>query len=49
MDKLLGAAERGKLDLQVLLDGLEASEKIMGFGGIVAFLRYPLPLRDMIG
>ena len=49
LDKLLGVAERGKLDLQVLLDGLEASEKIMGFGGVVAFLRYPLPLRDMVG
>jgi len=49
LGKLLEAAERGKLDLQVLLDGLEASEKIMGFGGVVAFLRYPLPLKDMIG
>jgi len=49
LDKLLEAAERGKLNLQVLLDGLEASEKIMGFGGIVAFLRYPLPLKDMVG
>jgi len=49
LDKLLEAAERGKLDLQVLLDGLEASEKIMNFGGIVAFLRYPLPLKDIVG
>ena len=49
LGKLLEAAEIGKLDLQVLLDGLEASEKIMGFGGVVAFLRYPLPLKDMIG
>ena len=49
LDRLLEAAERGRLDLQVLLDGLEASEKIMGLGGIVAFLRYPLPLKDMVG
>lgn len=49
LDKLLNVAEGGKLDLQVLLDGLEASEKIMGFGGIVAFLRYPLPLKNMVG
>lgn len=47
MSNLLDAAEVGKLRLQVLLDGLEASEKIMGFGGIVAFLRYPLPLKQM--
>jgi stalled ribosome rescue protein Dom34 len=29
----------------VLVDGLEASEKIAGLGGIVALLRYKMPLR----
>ena len=49
LEKLVAAAESGKLELQVLLDGLEASEKIMGFGGVVGFLRYPLPLKRMGG
>ena len=49
LSRLLDAVETGKLRLQVLLDGLEASEKIMGLGGIVAFLRYPLPLKHMKG
>ena len=44
---ILDKAEEGKLKIQVILDGLEASEKIKGFGGIVAFLRYPLPLRKL--
>lgn len=47
--RLLDAVESGKLEMQVLLDGLEASEKVSGFGGIVAFLRYPLPLKRMKG
>ncbi len=44
---ILDAAESGRLELQVLLDGLEASEKVGGLGGVVAFLRYPLPLKQM--
>jgi len=43
LDRILSLAESGKLKLQVLLDGLEASEKILRLGGIVAFLRYPYP------
>lgn len=42
---LLDEVERGRIKLRVILDGLEASEKIKGLGGIVAFLRYPLRLR----
>ncbi len=45
LEKLLEQAERRKLELHVLLDGLEASENIAGFGGIVAILRYRLPLK----
>ena len=45
LGKLLEAAERGKLNLQVILDGLEASDKIMRLGGVVALLRYRLPLK----
>ncbi len=44
---ILDAAETGGVELQVLLDGLEASEKVKGLGGVVAFLRYPLPLKQM--
>lgn len=40
--RILDEVERGRLELQVILDGLEASEKIRGLGGVVAFLRYPL-------
>lgn len=49
LEKLLELAERGKLDLQVLLDGLEASEKIARLGGMAAILRYRLPLRKIKG
>jgi protein pelota len=45
LEKLLEQAERGRLELHVLVDGLEASEKITGLGGIVAILRYKIPLR----
>ncbi len=45
LEKLLEQAERGGLELHVLVDGLEASEKIAGLGGIVALLRYKMPLR----
>ena len=48
LEKLLEAAERGKLDLQVILDGLEASDKVMRLGGVVAILRYRLPLKRII-
>ncbi|MCX8192359.1 MAG: hypothetical protein N3G77_00935 [Nitrososphaeria archaeon] len=41
---LLDEVERGKLNLRVILDGLEASEKILGLGGVVATLYYPLKL-----
>lgn len=47
LERLLEAAERGKLDLRILLDGLESSEKISRLGGAVAFLRYPVPLREI--
>jgi len=40
LEKLLELAERGRLDLQVLLEGLEASEKVARLGGVVAILRY---------
>jgi len=49
LEKLLEVAEKGKLDLQVLLDGLEASEKIARLGGVVAILRYRLPLKEIKG
>ena len=49
LEKLLELAERGRLDLQVLLDGLEASEKIARLGGVVAILRYKLPLKKIRG
>lgn len=39
---LLDEAEQGRLDLRVILDGLEASEKISALGGIVATLYYPV-------
>jgi protein pelota len=45
LEKLLEQAERGRLELHVLVDGLEASEKIAGLGGIVALLRYRILLR----
>jgi protein pelota len=45
LEKILEQAERGRLELHVLVDGLEASEKIAGLGGIVALLRYRVPLR----
>ncbi|MEM2188395.1 MAG: hypothetical protein QXG35_03570 [Nitrososphaerota archaeon] len=45
LEKILEQAEKGKLELHVLVDGLEASEKIAGLGGIVASLRYRIPLR----
>ena len=48
-EKLLELAERGKLDLQVILDGLEASEKVARLGGVVAILRYKLPLKKIKG
>ncbi|MCD6235528.1 MAG: pelota family protein [Thaumarchaeota archaeon] len=47
LEEILEAAERGKIDLRVLLDGLESSDKVMGMGGIVAVLRYPLPLKEI--
>ena len=47
LERLLEAAERGKLDLRVLLDGLESSEKILRLGGVVAILRYPVPLKEI--
>ena len=47
LEKILEAAERGKVEIQVILDGLEASEKVMGLGGVVAVLRYPLPLKEI--
>ncbi|MEM3951951.1 MAG: hypothetical protein QXP74_00880 [Nitrososphaerota archaeon] len=46
LSQLLDEAERGRLDLRVILDGLEASEKILGLGGIVATLYYPLKLSE---
>lgn len=49
LEKLLELAERGKLDLQVLLDGLEASEKVARLGGVAAILRYRLPLKEIRG
>jgi len=49
LEKLLNLAERGRLDLQVILDGLEASEKVARLGGVVAILRYRLPLREIKG
>jgi len=45
LEKLLEQTERGRLELHVLVDGLEASEKIASLGGIVAILRWKLPLR----
>lgn len=45
LEKILEQAEKGKLELHVLVDGLEASEKIAALGGIVALLRYRIPLR----
>lgn len=47
LEKLLDQAERGRLRFHVLLDGLEASDKIAGLGGIVAILRYRLPLKEI--
>ncbi|MCD6341641.1 MAG: pelota family protein [Thaumarchaeota archaeon] len=47
LERLLKAAERGKLNLQVILDGLESSEKISRLGGAVAILRYPVPLKKI--
>ena len=49
LEKLLELAERGRLDLQVLLEGLEASEKVARLGGVVAILRYKLPLKKIRG
>ena len=48
LEELLEAAERGRLDLQIILDGLEASEKVVRLGGVVAILRYKLPLKSII-
>lgn len=45
LEKILEQAERGKLELHVLMDGLEASEKIASIGGIVALLRYRISLK----
>ncbi len=47
LEEILESAERGKIDLRVLLDGLESSDKIMRMGGIVAVLRYSLPLKEI--
>ena len=47
LDYLLREAEYGRVDLRVILDGLEASEKIRGLGGIVATLYYPLKLSEI--
>jgi len=47
LEKILEAGERGKVDVQVILDGLEASEKIARLGGVAAILRYPLPLKEI--
>lgn len=41
---LLDKVELGKLNLRVILSGLEASEKILGLGGIVGTLYYPIRL-----
>jgi len=42
LSSLLDEAEHGRIKLRVILDGLEASEKIRGLGGIVATLYYPV-------
>jgi len=47
LEEILEAGERGKVDIQVILDGLEASEKLSRLGGIAAALRYPLPMRGV--
>jgi len=47
LDYLLSEVEHGRVELRVILDGLEASEKIRGLGGIVATLYYPLKLSEI--
>lgn len=47
LERLLKAAERGKLNLRILLDGLESAEKVSRLSGVIAILRYPIPLRDL--
>jgi len=42
LSSILDEAEHGRIKLRVILDGLEASEKIRGLGGIVATLYYPI-------
>lgn len=44
---LLDEVEHGKIKLRVILNGLEASDKIRGLGGIVATLYYPLKLSEI--
>lgn len=44
VEQLLDEVEHGRVNLRVILDGLEASEKILGLGGIVATLYYPFRL-----
>jgi protein pelota len=46
LSSLLDEAEHGRIKLRVILDGLEASEKIRGLGGIVATLYYPARLTN---
>ncbi|MEM4536461.1 MAG: hypothetical protein QXP92_04400, partial [Nitrososphaerota archaeon] len=47
LSSLLDEAEHGRIKLRVILNGLEASDKIRGLGGIVATLRYPLRLSQI--
>ncbi|MEM3397879.1 MAG: hypothetical protein QXU28_04480 [Nitrososphaerota archaeon] len=47
LSSLLDEAEHGRIKLRVILNGLEASDKIRGLGGIVATLRYPLRLSEI--